>query len=925
MNRKQTIQKKMLVVLLACLMMAAMCQIPAFAADEIMLPEFVFAAHDGITASGTESMTPKWYASSNNFVTPNSTEQTTDPSLKLDAKAANASVQMLVNYAGGDQNIFDKSAYGHVILELDIIPMIGTAEFNLQFKRWDKSTMKAAWDVKPFQFHQNNLNLNVGGVGGTTKVGRYTPGQNYHIKIDVDSFARQYTLYVTGEIDGTAETEKNAGTFDLNTNHASIGAIYFNCQSGQIVYLDNFKLYAPATKIESSVIKEGRVDAGITDIPITFDAQITTSELDKMSLTKSGVPLQKDVDYTLLFAQEQEISADAADAADKRTYVSKGVTVRLTNPVVADGLEYIIDFAGIKDFCGRTLNGDLHFMCPSEEGRLALEAAYNRFQQELAKKTPDNVLLKDIELPAAVSPGVPELEGLNATVTYEIVGTGTTTDEQAKAALLLQMVDGEQIGVVTRPYYDGSEEVTDVTLELRVSMSRIGEEPRTFVKEWIIPRRTPLSDAPIAGVAGTLFDGSPSTGWKINGTGGVVNEELEIPLPKPMVVSGCNIHTSSTSAGYAGNLKIYAYDGSIYVPFEQTPYGTSALKLVMNGEMAAADSLLVYECEVLSNSEDTLRYCCNQLVIPEGIDNIPATQSYLTLATSDIYGTRFEWESSNSNVIDTYGRVYHQAASTEVTLTAYPLDEDGNRTAVSKSFTATVMPASGGNTGRPAGGGSGGGGGKVNSVNVPMPITPVLPTPQPGEDTKPSDERFHDMATVPWAVEAVDALAEKGIINGRGDNRFHPEDTVTREEFVKMLVGALGIEPEVSSAVEFSDVDTAAWYAPYIQKAVEAGIINGVAASRFGTGQAVTRQDIAAMIARALKWKDLSLAPVMEAPEFSDISSARSDAAEAIQMMGAAGVMSGYEDGSVQPEGSATRAETAKMLYQVMNQLKLLA
>ena len=78
---------------------------------------------------------------------------------------------------------------------------------------------------------------------------------------------------------------------------------------------------------------------------------------------------------------------------------------------------------------------------------------------------------------------------------------------------------------------------------------------------------------------------------------------------------------------------------------------------------------------------------------------------------------------------------------------------------------------------------------------------------------------------------AIEALAARGIIDGKSDGSFDPEGSMTRAEFAAIVVRALGLTPEGKNS--FSDVAAEAWYAPYVGTAYSCGIITGVADDRF--------------------------------------------------------------------------------------------
>lgn len=227
--------------------------------------------------------------------------------------------------------------------------------------------------------------------------------------------------------------------------------------------------------------------------------------------------------------------------------------------------------------------------------------------------------------------------------------------------------------------------------------------------------------------------------------------------------------------------------------------------------------------------------------------------------------------------------------------------------------------ASSGNTGSSgsSGGGGGGGGGSSSGSSKP-PFTAVsdAKAEQTGEasgaDTAVK-KGFSDIEAVPWAAAAIEALAEKGIISGRGDNLFCPEENVTREEFVKLLVMLFRVPADTAFENKFTDADSSAWYYPYLNAAYAAGIINGKTDGSFGVGDFVTRQDAAVMLNNCIGAFSLENG---EETEFSDGGGISEYARDAVKKIKAAGIVSGYEDGSFRPLNYITRAEAAKILFE---------
>jgi len=217
----------------------------------------------------------------------------------------------------------------------------------------------------------------------------------------------------------------------------------------------------------------------------------------------------------------------------------------------------------------------------------------------------------------------------------------------------------------------------------------------------------------------------------------------------------------------------------------------------------------------------------------------------------------------------------------------------------------------------PAGGGGGGGGGAGGGGIVskePQRFYEIDKVTPSKTETK---VKFNDLISVPWAAEAIVMLSENGIISGVSENEYAPNDTVTREQFAKLLAGAIGIfDPDATC--EFSDAQ-GDWYTPYIASVKNAGLINGTGNNEFGVGLNITRQDMAVMIYNALKYKNSVLTD--EKDGFSDSEKIADYAKTAVRYLAGAGIINGMGDGSFAPDNNATRAEAAVLIYKMMGRL----
>lgn len=211
------------------------------------------------------------------------------------------------------------------------------------------------------------------------------------------------------------------------------------------------------------------------------------------------------------------------------------------------------------------------------------------------------------------------------------------------------------------------------------------------------------------------------------------------------------------------------------------------------------------------------------------------------------------------------------------------------------------------NSGSSQGGGSGSGSGSGGLSTTPSVSFGV--SGSPASDTS----MFSDIENVSWARESIEELAKTGVINGKGDKKFAPNDFVTREEFVKMVVLAFNVTANDENC-SFSDVSDDAWYKEYIAKAAGSGLVNGRGDGTFGVGESITRQDIAVILWNGIKSK----AESKSAAEFIDNDDVSDYAKEAVNAMRYLNIIDGYDDNTFRPNNAATRAEAAKLLYKAV-------
>ena len=173
---------------------------------------------------------------------------------------------------------------------------------------------------------------------------------------------------------------------------------------------------------------------------------------------------------------------------------------------------------------------------------------------------------------------------------------------------------------------------------------------------------------------------------------------------------------------------------------------------------------------------------------------------------------------------------------------------------------------------------------------------------------------------------AIEALASRGIINGMGQGTFMPNKTMTRAEFAAIVTRALGLAAKDTKA--FTDVPSSKWYAGYIGAANSSGIVNGVGSGKFNPDGTITRQEAAAMVARAAKLCGLDTSMDAGATkdvlaQFGDYRSVASWAKESLAFCYYTNILD-QSALKIEPTKAILRCEIAQMLCNMLTAAELI-
>ena len=250
---------------------------------------------------------------------------------------------------------------------------------------------------------------------------------------------------------------------------------------------------------------------------------------------------------------------------------------------------------------------------------------------------------------------------------------------------------------------------------------------------------------------------------------------------------------------------------------------------------------------------------------------------------------------SNGDLTITGGTVVVWTANTA---DDQPLDADGTLTVSG----GTVLAAGG-------------------SAGMGVPISAAQPYVTFGSDSSNGSSApqpvqssgFTDVAASDWFYSAVRYAYENGLMTGTGSGAFSPNATITRGMLVTILY-RLEDEPAVTAANPFTDVSSGSYCEKAAAWAAANGIVGGYGDGCFGPNDALTREQLAAILYRYAQYKGYDLSASADLSGYSDQAGISAFARTAMARANAEGLITGTSGSLLSPKGTATRAQTAMIL-----------
>ena len=200
---------------------------------------------------------------------------------------------------------------------------------------------------------------------------------------------------------------------------------------------------------------------------------------------------------------------------------------------------------------------------------------------------------------------------------------------------------------------------------------------------------------------------------------------------------------------------------------------------------------------------------------------------------------------------------------------------------------------------------------------VTTTITPIFTHKVNAEIVITQNATFKDVPENHWAKKFIEVLASRGVIAGVTGGNYRPDEPVTRAEFAAMISKAFAQEKN-RNPIQFTDIPAKYWAADAIQTTYQTGFLNGYPDNKFKPEEKITREQVLVSLASGLKYKPNN--PVETVLQFYNDQKQISDyARNNIAATTERQIVVNYPQvNSLNPKRNATRAEVAAFIYQAL-------
>ena len=172
-----------------------------------------------------------------------------------------------------------------------------------------------------------------------------------------------------------------------------------------------------------------------------------------------------------------------------------------------------------------------------------------------------------------------------------------------------------------------------------------------------------------------------------------------------------------------------------------------------------------------------------------------------------------------------------------------------------------------------------------------------------------------------WAEENIQFVVNRGLLDGTSRTTFSPDTAITRGMLVTALGRLAGVDVSGYKTSSFTDVKADAYYMGYVEWASQTGILSGTGAATYAPEAAISREQMAVVLANYAQTIGYSLPSVHTETTFADSANISSWAKDSVKTMQMAGIIASKDANKFDPQSAATRAEASATLRRFIERM----
>lgn len=631
-----------------------------------------------------------------------------------------------------------------------------------------------------------------------------------------------------------------------------------------------------------------------------------------------------------------ELKDESGTIVPTTTTINENKVILAVTGDLVNGMEYTIDASGVTDYKGDVVPGFTFTTYATPEINVSDDGTYSQQSQIIWNESQASDITVSLTTPTGETNEIANGYVLNEVGEYSLTISGSAngnTDMRtitfvveadiAPVASKLSIRGFHETGATLTGSYIYSDENNDAESGSELLWYRVNGNSKKLIGTGLTYTLKPADEN-----ANIIFAVIPKSNSIVNPVGEeTFSDEFKgayAPVAKELTIGG-EINADKeiyASYRYFDENNDVESNSTIKWYFED---GTEITENISNGKLTITEDIFENKVYVSVTPETTKKpttgttVVSNMILMPSKpivsdvkITGKAATGNMLTASYKffdpniDVEGiSRYEWKNASTGEVLGTNRtleITKSMAGKSIIVAVTGVSENiptDSETVVSEVYKIPSNLSSSDKdddfkySGSTSGSG-GGGGGKV-------------PSTQGTTTTTPAKVVFSDI-TNHWAKEYISALLDKGIVSK--DENFRPNDSISRAEVLAMLFRSAGITLSKYEGV-YTDVKMDQWYADYVQTALDMGIIS--ADEIFRPNDSITREETAKMVANML-----NLVAETEA-NFTDNDLVSDWAKGYVNAVCEAGIFKGDENGNFNPKGELKRAETATVIYRLLD------